>query len=176
MQALIGLYRQLHLQVNAAKSAVAPVEERQFLGFRFGVAPGGDIRRGIAPHALARMKDRIRAITARNGGRSIAQVVAALRPYLVGWRNYFRLADTPIVFAQLDQWLHRRLRALYLKHWKRGTTVFRELRRRGVPYGAAARAARYTGQWWRAADQAALHLALPPSYFEQLGVPRLAPC
>ena len=176
MQALIGLYRKLPLQVNVAKSAVAPVGERQFLGFRFGVAPRGVISRGIAPHALTKMMDRIRAITARNGGRSIAQVVAALRQYLVGWRNYFRLADTPIVFAQLDQWLHRRLRALYLKHWKRGTTVFRELRRRGVPYGAAARVARYTGQWWWGADQAALHLALPPSYFAQLGVPRLAPC
>lgn len=176
MQALIGLYSKLHLQINVAKSAVAPVGERQFLGFRFGVAPDGVISRGVAPHALTKMKDHIRGITARNRGRSIAQVVAALRPYLVGWRNYFRFADTPIVFAQLDQWLHRRLRALYLKHWKRGTTVFRELRRRGVPYGAAARAARHTGQWWRAADQAALHLALPPSYFEQLGVPRLVPC
>jgi RNA-directed DNA polymerase len=175
MQALVGLYTKLHLQVNVTKSAVAPVEERQFLGFSFWVTPERGINRCVAPHALTKMKDRIRAITARNGGRSITQVVAALRQYLVGWRNYFRLADTPTAFAQLEQWLHRRLRALYLKHWKRGTTVFRELRRRGVQYGVAARAARLTSQWWRLADHPSLHFALPVSYFDQLGVPRLLP-
>ena len=175
MQALVGLYTKLHLQVNVTKSAVAPVGERQFLGFSFWVTPDRVINRCVAPHALTKMKDRIRAITARNGGRSITQVVAALRQYLVGWRNYYRLADTPTVFAQLDQWLHRRLRALYLKHWKRGTTVFRELRRRGVQYGVAARAARLTSQWWRLADHPSLHFALPASYFDQLGVPRLLP-
>ena len=45
------------------------------------------------------MKDRVREITARNGGRSIAAVIAELRTYLRGWKAYFRLAETPRVFA-----------------------------------------------------------------------------
>ena len=174
MEALIGLYAKLQLQVNVEKSAVARVWDRQFLGFSFWVAPGRVIKRRIAPTALRKMKDRLRAITTRSGGRSIAQVAAMLRSYLVGWRAYFRLADTPRVFAELEQWLHRRLRALHLKHWKRGSTVYRELRRRGVSVHVAAMAARFTGNWWRVAGHAALHLALPTSYFDQLGVPRLA--
>lgn len=174
MAALIGCYAKLKLRVNVEKSAVARVWDRQFLGFSFWVAPGRVIKRRVAPKALATMKDRIRAITARSGGRSIAQVVTLLRSYLVGWRSYFRLADTPHVFAKSEQWLHRRLRALHLKHWKRGSTVFRELRRRDVPEHVAAMAARFTRNWWRVAGHAALHRALPTTYFDQLGVPRLA--
>ena len=173
MQALVGLYAALKLRINAEKSAVARAWDRQFLSFSFWVAPGRVVKRRVAPKALSKMKDRLRAITARNGGRSIAQVVAELRRYLVGWWNYFRLVDTPRVFAALEKWLHRRLRAIHLKHWKRGSTVFRELQRRGVSHHVAAMAARFTGNWWRVAGHAALHLALPTSYFDQLGLPRL---
>ena len=174
MEALVGLYAKLKLQVNTAKSAVARVWDRQFLGFSFWVAPGRVVKRRVAPKALKAMKERIRDITSRSGGRSVVQVVALLRPYLVGWRSYFRLADTPRVFAQVEQWLYRRLRAIHLKHWKRGSTVFRELQRRGVSRHVAALAARFTGNWWRVARHAALHLAVPTSYFDQLGLPRLA--
>ena len=173
MQMLVGLYAKLRLQVNGDKSAVARVWDRQFLGFSFWVAPGLVIKRRVAPKALTAMKERIREITSRSGGRSIPQIVTILRRYLVGWRAYFRLADTPRVFAQVEQWLHRRLRAVHLRHWKHGPTVFRELRRRGVSTHVAAMAARFTGNWWRVAGHAALHLALPTAYFDQLGVPRL---
>ena len=174
MEALAGLYAKLRLQVNVAKSAVARVWERQFLGFSFWVAPGKVINRRVAPKALQAMKARVRQITARDGGRSIGQVVAELRSYLVGWRAYFRLADTPGVFADVEKWLHRRLRALHLKHWKRGTTVYRELRARGVSAPVAGMAARFSRNWWRVAGHRALHLALPTAYFDRLGVPRLA--
>ena len=174
MEALVGLYADLKLHINTEKSAVARVWDRDFLGFSFWVAPGRVVKRRVAPKALAKMKARIRELTSRSGGRSIAQVVATLRSYLIGWRSYFRLADTPRVLAQLEEWLYRRLRAIHLKHWKRGSTVFRELRRRGVSHHVAAMAARFTGNWWRVAGHAALHLALPTSYFDQLGVPRLA--
>jgi Retron-type reverse transcriptase len=174
MKALVGLYANLRLQVNMDKSAVARVWDRQFLGFSFWVAPGRVIKRRIAPKALKAMKERIREITSRSGGRSIAQVVATLRSYLVGWLGYFRLAETPGVFAELEQWLHRRLRAIHHKHWKRGSTVYHELKRRGVSDHVAKMAARFTGNWWRVAGHAAFHLALPTSYFDQLGVPRMA--
>lgn len=173
MEALVGLYAKLRLRVNSDKSAVAKVFERQFLGFSFWVAPGRVIKRRVAPNGLKSMRDRVREITSRSGGRSIPQVIAELRSYLVGWRGYFKLADTPGVFTELEQWLHRRLRAIHLKHWKRGTTVYRELRKRGVSRPASAMAGRFAGNWWRVASHQALHLALPTAYFDQLGVPRL---
>lgn len=174
MEALVGLYAKLRLRVNPAKSAVAPVFTRHFLGFSFWVAPGRVVKRGVAPHALNAMKERVREITSRTGGRSIAHVAAVLRSYLTGWLAYFRLADTPSVFARVDQWLHRRLRMLLLKQWKRGRTMYRELHRRGI--GGAARwiAARYGRSWWHVAAHKALNIALPNTYFDSLGVPRLA--
>jgi hypothetical protein len=80
----------------------------------------------------------------------------------------------PIFDPDLDRWIHRRLRAVQLKQWKRGRTVFRELRRRNVPEWLAPKAARFATSWWRVAGHGALHTALPGSYFERLGVPRLA--
>ncbi len=123
MRGLIRLYAKLRLRVNISKSAVAPVGKRAFLGYSFWVAAGGLVKRRVSPKALRAMKERVRQITSRNGGWSIVQVVAKLRSYLVGWREYFHLADTPGIFEDVDRWLHRRLRMLMLKQWKRGTTV-----------------------------------------------------
>ncbi|MBK5187646.1 MAG: group II intron reverse transcriptase/maturase [Gemmatimonadaceae bacterium] len=175
MEGLVALYANLKLRVNSAKSAVAPARDRSFLGYSFWVAPGKIVKRRVAPQALEKMKERIRAITSRNGGRSLASVTAQLRSYLVGWKAYFRLADTPGVFADVDQWLHRRLRMLMLKQWKRGRTMYRELQRRSVGGAALWIAARYGRSWWHVAAHKALHIALPGRYFESLGVPRLGP-
>jgi group II intron reverse transcriptase/maturase len=175
MEGLVGLYAGLKLRVNVAKSAVAPVWERSFLGYRFWVAPGKIVKRRVAPQALHTMKERVRGITSRNGGRSLAHVATELRSYLGGWKAYFRLADTPGIFAAVDQWLHRRLRMLMLKQWKRGRTMYRELQRRGVGGAALWIAARFGRSWWHVAAHKALQIALPGAYFEWLGVPRLAP-
>jgi RNA-directed DNA polymerase len=78
------------------------------------------------------MKARVRATTVRNRGRAMKTVFAELRGYLKGWKEYFRLADTRSIVAELDQWIRHRLRTLQLKRWKRGKTVFKELRARGV--------------------------------------------
>ena len=175
MEGLVALYAGLKLRVNPTKSAVAPAWERSFLGYSFWVAPGKIVKRRVAPKALRTMKERVRRITSRNGGHSLTQVVTELRSYLVGWKAYFRLADTPHVFSDLEKWLHRRLRMLMLKQWKRGRTMYRELQRRGVGGAALWTAARFGRSWWHVAAHKALHIALPGRYFESLGVPRLGP-
>ena len=73
----------LKLQVNESKSAVDRPQNRSFLGFSF---TGGQSakRRKIAPKALARFKARVKALTRRNQGRSLGQVITALNPYLEG--------------------------------------------------------------------------------------------
>ena len=59
-------------------------------------------------------------------------MIAELRSYLVGLEGYFRLAETPGVFRELDEWIRHRLRLVQLKQWKRGSTIYRELRARGI--------------------------------------------
>ena len=172
MVALRRLLTTLRLRVNEAKSAVAPATQRQFLGFSFWVAKGGVVKRRISPKAMSRMRDRVREITRRSGGRSLERVCEDLRTYLVGWRNYFQIADTPGVLANIDQWIRHRLRALQLKHWRRGRTIYRELRARGMRNHAAAQVAANGRRWWRNSAMA-IHIALPNALFDKLGVPRL---
>jgi hypothetical protein len=50
------------------------------------------VKRRVASKALAAMKERVRRITRRTRGRSVEQVVAELRSYLLGWKGYFGLA------------------------------------------------------------------------------------
>ena len=175
MQALRHLYGKLRLQVNEEKSAVARVWDRQFLGYSFWVAAGKVVKRRVSKKALTKFKERVRQITSRSGGRSLQQVAEELRRYVLGWKAYFGLADTPGVFRDLDQWIHRRLRTLQLRQWKRGRTAYRELRARGVSENLAWRAARFARSWWHVAAHHALHTALPGAYFDELGVPRLTP-
>jgi group II intron reverse transcriptase/maturase len=174
MALLRRLYGRLRLRLNESKSAVARVWNRKFLGFSFWVAPGGTVQLRVASPALAVMKERVRCLTRRSGGRSLEQVVGELRSYLVGWKNYFRLAATPKVFRELDEWLRHRLRALQLKQWKRGRTTYRELIARGLSSDLAAQVAAHTRRWWKNSAMA-LHLALPIRLFDELGLPRLGP-
>jgi RNA-directed DNA polymerase len=173
LETLRRLYAKLRLRVNEEKSAVARPWDRKFLGYSFWVAAGDEVKRRVARRALEGMKERVRAMTGRTRGRSLQQVTRDLRGYLVGWREYYRLADTPGVFRTLDKWIRHRLRALHLKQWKRGRTVYRELRARGLPEIKAATVARHTRRWWWNAGQY-LHVALPNRYFDALGIPRLA--
>lgn len=170
---LVRLYAGLHLRINEAKSAVAHPHERQFLGYSVWYARGGVVKRKVGQKALGAMKERVRRITRRNGGRSMATVTKELGTYLRGWKEYFRLAETPRISLRLDEWIRHRLRAVQLKQWKRGRTVFRELRRRGVAPDAARQVAGNTRCWWRNAGML-IHLALPTSDFDRLGVPRLS--
>jgi hypothetical protein len=131
------------------------------------------VKRRVASKALANMKERVRLITKRTRGRSIGQVAADLRGYLVGWKEYFRLADTPRIFRDLDEWIRHRLRAIHLKHWKRPTTIYRELRSRGLSDVGARRVAKNSRRWWHNSGML-INVAFPIRYFDELGVPRLA--
>jgi group II intron reverse transcriptase/maturase len=174
---VMGLLRQLYaglrLHINESKSAVDLAVRRKILGYSFWVAHGRAVKRRVASKALVAMKERVRFITKRSGGRSVEQVVAALRSYLIGWKEYFQLADTPKVFSTIDEWIRHRLRAIHLKHWKRGTTIFRELRARGLSVRSAAMVAANGRRWWRNSAML-IHVAFPIRYFDELGVPRLA--
>jgi RNA-directed DNA polymerase len=141
MALLHRLYGRLKLKVNEAKSAVVSAFGRKFLGYALWVAPGGQIKRAVAIMALATFKQMVRQLTRRSGGMSMVAVVQRLRVYLLGWKAYFSLSQTPNVWRMLDEWLRHRLRAIQLKQWKRGTTVFRELRALGASHRSASQIA-----------------------------------
>ena len=173
MSVLRKLYTKLHLQVNEAKSAVASVIGRKCLGYSFWVAKGAVVKRRVADKPMATFKQRIRQLTRRSGGRSMHDVVERLRPYVLGWKAYFGLSQTPGIWRRLDEWLRHRLRAIQLKHWKRGQTIFRELRALGASVSVATQVAGNSRRWWRNSDRL-LNSVLTIAYYDRLGVPRLS--
>ena len=166
------LAKRLRLKVNKAKSAVARPSGRKFLGFSF--TGGREPRRRIAPQAIARFKARVRELTRRTRGRSLAQTSKELSTYLVGWRGYFGFCQTPSVLRALDEWIRRRLRAIAWKQWKRGRTRFAELRRCGVGRDLAAQTAGSPHGPWRLAASPALNMALSKLFFRSLGLATVA--
>ena len=166
-------YAALKLQINEAKSAVASVFGRKFLGYALWLGPGQAVKYAVAEKPRQDFKARIRKITRRSGGRSMAQVIGTLRPYLLGWKAYFGLAQTPKVWRTLDEWLRRRLRALQLKQWRRGQTIYRELRALGAEHNVAQRVAVNGRRWWGNSAKL-LNSVLTIAHFDRLGLPRLA--
>jgi len=172
LRALRGCYARLALKVNESKTAVARVWGRKFLGYCFWASKDG-AKMAVASQALVKLRERIRELTRRTRGRSLEQIAADLRGYVPGWKSYFRLAQTPKVMRELDEWLRHRLRAVQLKQWRRGTTMFRELRRLGASADLAARIAGNARRWWHNSAMG-VNRVLPIAYFDRLGVPRFS--
>ena len=166
------LIRKLRLKVNETKSAVAQPKDRKFLGFSF--VCGESVKRCIAPQTIRRFKERIRELTRRTRGISIERMIGELRPYMLGWRNYFGFCETPSILKDLEGWTRRRLRCLLWKQWKRGKVRFRELRSRGVKEALAAQTAGSAHGPWRLSHSPGVQHALPNTFFDSLGLPTLA--
>ena len=172
LKALRACYAKLALKVNEAKTAVAPVWGRKFLGYCLRAAKTGP-KLAVAPQALDKLRERVRQLTRRSRGRSLEQVAADLRAYVPGWRAYFQLAQTPTVMQALDRWLRHRLRAVQLAQWKRGPTAYRALRRLGAGRDQALCIAGNLRRWWHT-SAIGINRLLPIAYFDRLGVPKFS--
>ncbi|WP_307728788.1 group II intron reverse transcriptase/maturase [Massilia solisilvae] len=164
-------YDKLHLKINESKSAVASAFGRKFLGYELWLRKD-EVKRAVSKKAQERFRHRIREMTRRSGGRSISEVIDKLRPYVLGWKAYFGLAQTTQVLRKLDEWVRHRLRAIQLKHWRHGTTIYRELLALGAKARVALQVAKNSRRWWRN-SYLALNNVLTIAYFDRLGMPRL---
>jgi RNA-directed DNA polymerase len=173
LSALKRLYAKLQLKINEGKTAVGVAFGRKFLGYCLRRWSGNTVKLAVAPKALAIFKQRIREFTSRVGGRSMMQIAEQLRGYMPGWKAYFCLAQTPKTFRLLDSWIRHRLRAIQLKQWRRGPTIYHGLRSLGATHELAAQIAGGGKRWWKH-SQLGLNRVLTVSYFDSLGVPRLS--
>ena len=160
------LEERLHLRVNRSKSAVAFVEERQFLGYR--LLRGG--RLGLAPRSIRRVKQRMRAITRRNRGVAFERVIGELNSFLTGWVTYFRYAECRTWLRRLDEWIRRKLRCFRLKQCKRPPAIFNFLRQLGVSKWSARELAGTVRSWWRKSRCPQAHQAMNKAWFDSLGL------
>src|SRR6202007_119371 len=146
-------------------------QERKFLGFSF--TDGPEVKRVIAPKALARFKRRVREITRRAKGVSIDTTMEELAPYMRGWRSYFGFCETPRVLVSLTCWIRVRLRVALWRQWKTPRRRRAALLELGVhPRPARNTAGSGRGPWYLARAKA-LAFGLSNSYFRSLGLPSL---
>jgi group II intron reverse transcriptase/maturase len=140
------LEKKLKLKVNPKKSKVERASKVKFLGYSF-YKHNGEILLRLANRTKERFMEKIRHLTKRTRSGRLEDIVKEVNQYVVGWIGYYRLADTPSVYGELDKWIRRRLRQMLWKRWKRGATRYRELVRLGVPKERAALGAIGTSPW-----------------------------
>jgi RNA-directed DNA polymerase len=166
------LEKKLKLKVNPKKSKVDRAKSVKFLGFSF-YKHKGEVRIRIANRSKERFVEKLRRLTKRTRSGKLEDILAEINRYLVGWVGYYRLANTPSVFEELDKWIRRRLRQLLWKRWKRGRTRYRELVALGVPRERAALGAVGKSPW-HMAKTPVIHEALSNAYWRCTGLESLS--
>ncbi len=169
--------RRLRLTVNAAKSAVARPEERHFLGFRLRLDPQAAVVEVLlSKRSRERIDAAIRERTPRNWGGSLDRCISGLNVYLRGWFGFFSVCTGETRTMQgLDAHIRRRLRAIQLKHWKKGPTIVRNLIAMGIKRKTAW-ATVYDGHRsiWHLSHRPAVDRALNRAFFTRKKLVSLA--
>ena len=162
------LEKKLKLKVNPKKSKVDRASRVKFLGFSF-FKRKGEILIRIANRTKERFAEKLRCLTKRTRSGKLEDVIQEINRYTMGWIGYYRLANTPSVFDDLDSWIRRRLRQMVWKRWKRGTTRYRELVKMGIPRWRAQEGAGGKSPW-RMASSPVIKEALSNVYFGNSGL------
>jgi RNA-directed DNA polymerase len=162
------LEKKLKLKVNPKKSKVDRATRVKFLGFSFYKHKGEMLIR-VAGRSLERLCDRLRRLTKRTRSGKLADIIQEVNTYTMGWIGYYRQANTPSVYGDLDGWIRRRLRQMIWKRWKRGTTRYQELVKMGIPKWRAQEGSGGTSPWHMAASPV-VNEALSNGYFRDLGL------
>ena len=100
MAALERMYAKLRLKVNREKSKVELAHKRSLLSYSFRYARGGAVACRVAPKALRALKQRVRLITRRSGGRSMRSVVAVNRRW---WHRAAKLVHAGLTARYYDR-------------------------------------------------------------------------
>ena len=96
----------------------------------------------------AKLKEKLRALTDRKARGGIDVVKEKLKLALKGWANYFRKAVPARWKKQIDGWLHRRIRQLLWKQWKKPKKRQEELRKRWKDAPAIGKFANSSNRYW----------------------------
>jgi group II intron reverse transcriptase/maturase len=158
----------LHLKVNRDKTVVTHIRDVKFLGYGFYFTKG-NCRLRTHPKSVKKMKDKIKELTSRSNGWSNDRRKEALRQYIVGWVNYFHLADMKSLLLRTDEWLRRRLRSLIWKQWKLVRTKLRNLIYLGISRQKAWEFANTRKGYWRSADSPILSRSITNNSLLQAG-------
>lgn len=159
----------LKLKVNEGKSTVDRPWKRKFLGFSFYTRKDGI---GIRVHAkpVAKFRDKVSEILSRSNGRSTERRIRDLNRCIIGWVNYFELADMKNLAKSLDEWIRRRLRMCIWKQWRKIKTRHDNLVKLGIDNSKAWEYANTRKGYWRISNSPILSRTLTNEHLTKLGL------
>lgn len=122
----------LFLKVNRDKTKVAHISKVKYLGYSF-YRYKGKCKMRVHPKSIAKMKAKLKELTSRSNGWGNEYRASKLTQFIRGWVNYFAMADMKQLLRSTDEWLRRKIRAIYWRQWKKIKTRYRMFRKFGMP-------------------------------------------
>lgn len=161
--------KRLKLKVNREKSKVDSAYRIRFLGYGYYARQKSKVSLRLGYGVAKRQRDKIRQITRRNRGRSLGSVIKEINTAMIGFTNYFKLADMSKFLVRLEQWIRRKLRVIVWKHWKKIKTRFRKLIGMGLTKEQAFMACSRK-KYWRLSKTPQLNTVMGVTYFRDRGL------
>ncbi|WP_427854439.1 group II intron maturase-specific domain-containing protein [Desulfosporosinus metallidurans] len=115
------------------------------------------------------MRGKVKELTSRSNGMGNETRATKLRRYIMGWINYFKLADMKTLLLQTDEWMRRRIRMIYWKQWKRVRTKFKMLKSLGFQEQKAWEFANTRKSYWRTSNSPILTKSLTNNVIKGFG-------
>lgn len=158
----------LKLKVNKDKSKVDRPWKLKYLGYTFYPKKG---EMGIRVHgnSYKKLKTKLKEVTGRSNAMSMELRSAKLKQIIVGWVNYFKLADMKYPLKVIDEWLRRRIRLCYWKQWKKIKTKYNNLKKLGIDKYKAWEFANTRKGYWRISNSPILKRTLSNKYLSEQG-------
>lgn len=159
----------LKLKVNKVKSQISRPKQSTLLGFSFyKTKDKWKIR--TAKKSVIRMREKLRLHLKRSNPSSLQTKVKGLRAIIIGWINYFLIAENKTIFQQLDNFTRTRARMCQWYQWKRIRTRIKHLKRLGINSRKAYMWGNTSNGACRVAHSPILTSTLTTKYLTQLGL------
>ncbi len=160
--------RKLFLKVNREKTVVSYAGNIKFLGYGFYKNQKG-FRMRVHRKTKGKMKAKVKELTSRRNIQSYEEWKKKMKQFIVGWINYYKLADMGNLLKDTDEWMRRRIRMVFWKRWKRVRTRYRSLEKLGTSHSNAGILANSRKGYWRIANSPILKAALSNLRLEKDG-------
>lgn len=163
----------LKLTVNKEKSSVDRPQRLKFLGYSFYNSKNG-VRLRVHEKPIKKFKEKLRFLTGRSRIGNIQDTYMKLKQVIVGWINYYKLADMKNLMLELDKWLRRRIRMCYWKQWKKIKTKFTNLQKLGATKQKAWEHANTRKGYWRTSNSPILATTITNAKLKKAGLVSLS--
>lgn len=160
--------KKLFLKVNLEKTTVSYAGKIKFLGYGFYKGQKG-FRMRVHRKTKGKMRAKVKELTSRKNIPSYEEWKKKMKQFIVGWINYYKLANMGNLLKDTDEWMRRRIRMVFWKRWKRVRTRYRNLEKLRISHSNAGILANSRKGYWRIAGSPILQTALSNQRLEKDG-------